>query len=55
MFANSFKSVVCAAVAVVMTAASVWAFVDSTQSERFGGTGSKTVHMATVAVSALVR
>jgi hypothetical protein len=55
MFANTLKTVVCSVVAVVMTAASVWAFVDSTQGARFGGTGSKAAHMATVAVSALVR
>jgi hypothetical protein len=55
MFANFLKSAVCSVVAVVMTAMSVWAFVDSTHGERFGGSGSKAAHMATVAVSALVR
>jgi hypothetical protein len=55
MFANTFKSVVCATVAVVMTAVSMWGFVDSTKSERFGGAGSVATQVAAVAVSALVR
>lgn len=55
MSANFIKAFACAVIAVVLTTAASWTFVDSTAIVRFNDFGASTTQLAATVASALVR